>query len=100
MVISTPPVTKLTQSPLCIIQPSYADGLGEALGLSDALGETEGDTLALGDTDGEAEALGDTDALGDTEAEGDTLCLTVVIVGVCHNPSASTMRIPPERIIA
>lgn len=75
------------------------DGLGDSLGLTEALGEGDNEALALGDALREAEALGDRLADGDTEAEGDTLWLTVVIVGVCHNPSASTMRIPPARII-
>jgi hypothetical protein len=87
----------------------YADGLAlalgdtlaepEALGLAEALGLSEGDPDALGDTLGEPDALGEAEAEGETDALGDALALTVVIVGVCHRPSASTTRIPPARII-
>lgn len=80
--------------------PHYADGL--ALALGDRLGDVDRDAEALGLSDGEteteAEALGD--ELGEAECDGLADWLTVVIVGVCHNPSASTIRIPPARISA
>jgi hypothetical protein len=70
--------------------PLYALGLAEADGLTLA----DGDWLAEGLTEREAEAEGETEALRDaeglTEALGLTEGLTVVMVGDCQLPSAST----------
>lgn len=79
----------------------YVDGLAELEGDTEALGDTDalGDGDALADRDGDGDGLRLTDAdgdeLGDGEADGLADWLTVVIVGDCQRPSASTIPILP-----
>lgn len=74
-----------------------AEELGEtdALGLTDSDADPDGDTDALGLTLGEPDADGLREAEGDAEPDGDTDGDTVVIVGDCQRPSASTIEMPP-----